>query len=150
MPMVLAAANSLVANRLCISGSPPLSVKPPPLVLRPCRYFPSSSAAFVTDTGRPLVIVQVSGLWQYWQRHMQPVVQATTRTPGPSTVAPVVKECRNPMSPVDRALLTSESETVLPRLTRRSNGLLPTNGVWLTGRVSDIANSSMVDGCVAQ
>ena len=31
----------------------------------------------------PLVIVQVSGLWQYWQRHMQPAVHATTRTPGP-------------------------------------------------------------------
>ena len=31
----------------------------------------------------PLVSVQVSGLWQYRQRHMQPVVQATTRTPGP-------------------------------------------------------------------
>ncbi len=30
---------------------------------------------------------------------MQPVVQATTRTPGPSTAEPVVKECRKPMSP---------------------------------------------------
>ena len=28
---------------------------------------------------------------------MHPVVQATTRTPGPSTVDPVVYECRNPM-----------------------------------------------------
>ena len=30
---------------------------------------------------------------------MHPAVQATTRTPGPSTADPVVKEWRNPMSP---------------------------------------------------
>ena len=40
---------------------------------------------------------------------MQPVVHATTRTPGPSTVEPVVNECRNPMSPVARAVRTSDS-----------------------------------------
>ena len=90
MPIPFAAASSLTAKRCCINGSPPLSVKPPDMTLRPCRYFPSSSAAFATDTGMPLLIVQVSGLWQYWQRHMQPVVHATTRTPGPSTVEPVV------------------------------------------------------------
>ena len=90
MPIFFAAASSLAANRCCISGSPPLSVKPPDMTLRPWRYLPSSSAAFATDTGMPLLSVQVSGLWQYWQRHMQPVVHATTRTPGPSTVEPVV------------------------------------------------------------
>ena len=47
----------------------------------------------------PLESVQVSGLWQYWQRNMQDVVQATRRMPGPSTAEPVVKECRKPMSP---------------------------------------------------
>ena len=90
MPIFFAAASSLAAKRCCISGSPPLSVKPPDMTLRPWRYLPSSSAAFATDTGMPLLSVQVSGLWQYWQRHMQPVVHATTRTPGPSTVEPVV------------------------------------------------------------
>ena len=30
---------------------------------------------------------------------MHPAVHATTRTPGPSTVDPVVKEWRKPMSP---------------------------------------------------
>ena len=54
---------------------------------------------------------------------MQPVVQATTRTPGPSTVEPVVNECRKPMSPVASAVRTSVSGTSLPRLTRSSNGL---------------------------
>ena len=34
---------------------------------------------------------------------MHPAVHATTRTPGPSTVDPVVNECRNPMSPVASA-----------------------------------------------
>ena len=34
---------------------------------------------------------------------MQPAVQATTRTPGPSTAEPVVNECRKPMSPVASA-----------------------------------------------
>ena len=35
---------------------------------------------------------------------MQPAVQATTRTPGPSTAEPVVNECRKPMSPVASAV----------------------------------------------
>ena len=48
----------------------------------------------------PFASVQVSGLWQYWQRNMQAVVQATSRMPGPSTAEPVVKLWRKPMSPV--------------------------------------------------
>ena len=44
---------------------------------------------------------------------MQPVVQATTRTPGPSTVEPVVKECRNPMSPVASAAADVRLRNVL-------------------------------------
>src|SRR5215204_4688896 len=60
---------------------------------------------------------------------MQPVVHATTRTPGPSTAEPVVNECRNPMSPVASAARTSVSGTPLPRLTRSSNGLLAASGV---------------------
>ena len=47
---------------------------------------------------------------------MQPVVHATTRTPGPSTAEPVVKEWRNPMSPVASALRTSASGTSLPEI----------------------------------
>src|SRR5690349_21665820 len=54
---------------------------------------------------------------------MQPVVHATTRTPGPSTVEPVVNECRKPMSPLSSALCTSISGTSLPKFTRISNGL---------------------------
>ena len=46
---------------------------------------------------------------------MQPLVQATTRTPGPSTVEPVVNECRKPMSPVASAVRTSDSGTFFPR-----------------------------------
>ena len=60
---------------------------------------------------------------------MQPVVQATTRTPGPSTVEPVVNEWRNPMSPVASAVRTSDSGTFLPRLTRSSYGLFAASGV---------------------
>src|SRR6187549_470326 len=60
---------------------------------------------------------------------MQPAVQATTRTPGPSTVAPVVNECRKPMSPVASAERTSVSGTSLPRLTRNSNGLFASSVV---------------------
>src|SRR5689334_19933251 len=55
---------------------------------------------------------------------MQPVVQATTRTPGPSTADPVVNEWRKPMSPDASALRTSVSGTFRPRSTRSSNGLL--------------------------
>jgi hypothetical protein len=47
-----------------MSGSPPLSVKPPSITFSPWRYLPSSSAARVTETGMPLVSVHVSGLWQ--------------------------------------------------------------------------------------
>ncbi len=85
-------------KRSCISGSPPLKVTPPFMIFSACAYFFSCSVALPTDTGMPLRMVQVSGLWQYRQRHMQPVVQATTRTPGPSTAEPVVNECRKPMS----------------------------------------------------
>src|SRR6188474_3331572 len=59
---------------------------------------------------------------------MHPAVQATTRTPGPSTVAPVVKECRKPMSPVTRAMRASDSDTSRPRLVRSSNGLFAVSG----------------------
>ena len=106
-----------------MSGSPPLTVKPPDMILRPTRYFFSSSVAVAIVTGMPLVIVHVSGLWQYRHRHMHPVVHATTRTPGPSTVDPVVNEWRNPMSPVASAVRTSVSGTCAPRFTRISNGL---------------------------
>ncbi len=90
------------------------------MICSPDRYFLSSSVARATVTGIPLVIVQVSGLWQYWQRHMHPDVHTTTRTPGPSTADPVVKEWRNPMSPVASAVRTSVSGTLAPRLTRSS------------------------------
>ena len=59
---------------------------------------------------------------------MQPAVQATTRTPGPSTAEPVVNECRKPMSPVASAVRTSDSGTSLPRLTRSSYGLFASSG----------------------
>ena len=62
--MFFAAANSFVAKRCCISGSPPLNVKPPDITLRPCAYFRSTSTARGTETGRPLPTFQVSGLWQ--------------------------------------------------------------------------------------
>src|SRR3954453_21703698 len=129
MPIAFAAANSFTTKRCCISGSPPLMVNPPDMTFRPGWYFLSSSVALATLTGIPFVIVQVSGLWQYRHRHMQPVVQATTRTPGPSTADPVVNECRNPMSPDASALRTSVSGTFRPRSTRSSNGLFAARGV---------------------
>src|SRR6185503_2929368 len=124
MPIPFAAAKRRAAKRCCIRGSPPLSVNPPAITLSPERYFRSSSAAREMVTGIPLPMFHVSGLWQYRQRHMQPDVHATTRTPGPSTVAPVVNECRNPISPDARADRTSDSGTSLPRSTRRTNGFL--------------------------
>src|SRR5215204_4825736 len=72
---------------------------------------------------------------------MHPDVHATTRTPGPSTVAPVVKECTNPMSPVTRAIRTSGSDTSRPRWTRSSNGLFAAIG--LSTRMSGMAAASM-------
>src|SRR5262245_13922582 len=143
MPICFEAASSFIANRSCISGSPPLSVNPPAMALRPWRYLPSSAAAFVTLTGMPLRIVHVSGLWQYWQRHMHPVVHATTRTPGPSTAEPVVNECRNPMSPVSSAPRTSVSGTSSPRFTRISNGLFAARGVCAAASPATIVSASV-------
>src|SRR5688572_23179748 len=77
----------------------------------------------------PLLSVQVSGLWQNWQRNMHAVVQATRRIPGPSTAEPVVNECRKPMSPVLSAVRTSVSPTSSPRWTRISYGLFASSGV---------------------
>src|SRR5262249_44443661 len=54
---------------------------------------------------------------------MQPAVQATSRTPGPSTADPVVKEWRKPMSPLASAERTSVSGTCAPSFTRSSYGL---------------------------
>src|SRR5262245_6204900 len=73
---------------------------------------------------------------------MQPDVQMTTRTPGPSTVAPVVNEWTNPMSPVASAARTSVSGTCAPRSTRSSYGLLASSGGGDVACVSDIASSS--------
>src|SRR3954469_24047752 len=60
---------------------------------------------------------------------MQPEVQATTRTPGPSTAEPVVKEWRNPRSPLASASRTVCSGTPSPRWTRSSYGLLASSDV---------------------
>src|SRR5262245_4122780 len=60
---------------------------------------------------------------------MQPAVQPTRRTPGPSTVEPVVKECRKPRSPVASAARTSASGAWRPRSVRSSNGLRAASGV---------------------
>src|SRR5689334_5214906 len=72
---------------------------------------------------------------------MQPVVHATTRTPGPSTVEPVVNECRKPMSPLSRALLTSVSGSSFERFTRISNGLFASSCLSVAAEVLDIALS---------
>src|SRR6185436_9109732 len=143
MPIPFAAAKRRAAKRCCIRGSPPLSVNPPAITLSPERYFRSSSAAREMVTGIPLPMAHVSGLWQYRQRHMQPAVHATTRTPGPSTVAPVVNECRNPTSPLASAVRMSDSGTCLPRPTRSSNGLAASSGVVDTASFSGMAASSV-------
>src|SRR6188472_347547 len=96
-------------------------------------------------TGMPLRMDHVSGLWQYRQRHMHPAVHATTRMPGPSTADPVVKECRNPMSPVASAVLTSDSGTPSPRLTRSSYGLLAPSDTCAVPASSPITASSAGD-----
>ena len=76
---------------------------------------------------------------------MQPAVQATTRTPGPSTADPVVNECRNPMSPVASAVRTSVSGTSSPRSTRSSNGLFACDGTCdRDSRLSIAARGSSV------
>ena len=97
--------------------------------LEPIRVFAHLlDRACSSGTGMPFLSVQVSGLWQYWQRNIQAVVQATSRMPGPSTAEPVVKECRKPRSPVLSALRTSVSGTPSPRCTRISNGDLASSG----------------------
>src|SRR4030095_10097579 len=52
-----------MTKRCCISGSPPLIVRPPDMIFRPDLYFRSSSLAFATVTGMPVVIVHVFGVW---------------------------------------------------------------------------------------
>src|SRR4051812_24469925 len=139
--MPFAAASSFITKRSCISGSPPLMVNPPFIVFSAKRYFFSSSVARATVTGSPLVIVQVSGLWQYWHRHMHPLVQATTRMPGPSTAEPVVNEWRKPMSPFASAWRTSSWGTCRPRPTRNSYGLCASSAAGGTAWPSGIAAS---------
>ena len=77
---------------------------------------------------------------------MQPAVQATTRTPGPSTAEPVVNECRKPMSPVASAVRTSVSGTSSPRSTRSSNGLFASSG-RLVGAASRLMASRLRGTC---
>src|SRR5262245_13281833 len=74
---------------------------------------------------------------------MHPVVQATTRIPGPSTAEPVVKEWRKPMSPEASADRTSVSGMFLPRLTRSSYGLAAASGVALGASSADIGLGSV-------
>src|SRR4030095_15412687 len=106
------------------------------MILSPLAYLRTSARAWSSETGMPFRRVQVSGLWQYLQRNMQAVVQATRRMPGPSTADPGVKLWRKPRSPVFNALRTSVSGTCSPSLTRISNGEAASNvtvfsGVWL-------------------
>src|ERR1700747_685520 len=84
---------------------------------------------------------------------MHPVVQPTTRMPGPSTADPVVNECKNPISPRASAVRTSVSGTSLPRSPRRSKGLFASNGTCLVSLTSVMGasclpSSSAVEGAV--
>src|SRR5574338_1473321 len=74
---------------------------------------------------------------------MQPEVHTTTRTPGPSTAEPVVKEWRNPISPVASAVRTSVSGTPWPRPTRSSKGLFASSGPCAASRSSGMAPLSV-------
>src|SRR6478672_10959192 len=74
---------------------------------------------------------------------MQPLVQATTRTPGPSTADPVVNEWRKPISPEASALRTWVSGTFRPRSTRSSNGLFAVSGVSTARSASDTGVGSV-------
>src|SRR3954451_14942749 len=74
---------------------------------------------------------------------MHPAVHATTRTPGPSTVAPVVNEWRNPMSPLATAARTSGSGMPALRLRRSSYGLFAVSGVSGPLCVSGMAATSV-------
>src|SRR3954471_10314730 len=76
---------------------------------------------------------------------MQPEVQATTRTPGPSTADPVVNEWRNPMSPVASAVRTSVSGMPAPRFTRSSNGLFASIVVVPASGMVDLTMERPVD-----
>jgi hypothetical protein len=57
-------AVGLMTKRSCKSGSPPLTVSPPDITWRPRRYLRSSSTARCNGTAMPLLMFQVSGLWQ--------------------------------------------------------------------------------------
>src|SRR3954468_15178456 len=50
-----------------------------------------------TERRTPDRIVQVSGLWQYWQRRGQPARNATNRIPGPSTPVEMSQEWTDPI-----------------------------------------------------
>ena len=63
-PSFCTAAHSLSTKRCCINGSPPLIVSPPFMVLQAVSVLADHLHARVKVTGIPLVIFQVSGLWQ--------------------------------------------------------------------------------------
>src|SRR5262245_10104643 len=76
---------------------------------------------------------------------MQPVVHATTRTPGPSTVDPVVNECKKPMSPLSSALCTSVSGMSFARFTRISNGLFASRFACVVASAIAVSVEGAVD-----
>ena len=90
------------------------------MVRRPWRYWFTTSTARVKLTGIPLVSFHVSGLWQNTHWNWQPLSQATTRIPGPSTAEPVVNEWTKPQSPLSSASRMPVSPTFSPSETRRS------------------------------
>src|SRR3954451_10438990 len=79
---------------------------------------------------------------------MHAVVQATRRMPGPSTAEPVVKECRNPRSPVLSALLTSVSAMPSPRCTRISNGDFASSDTVLVASAGAASTSLAMEGAI--
>ena len=56
------------------------------------------TSSTVRSFALPLVIAQVSGLWQNLQRILQPCIKMTKRTPGPSTLPKLSVEWINPVT----------------------------------------------------
>jgi hypothetical protein len=63
-PRSFAAASSAAVNRGCSSGSPPLTVNPPPAARMNRVYLSTSDITSSTVDSRPSRMCRMSGLWQ--------------------------------------------------------------------------------------
>ena len=149
IPSCCASCSSRPTKAGCIRGSPPETVRPPPVVRKIIRYLFNRFTKSSSRTGWPLAANMVSGLWQYRQRNGQPERKTVIRVPGPSTPVTSSQECMDASSPErtcsNLSLRSRSSVMSMPATPKPPDRNRGTSNVAGWGRYSPVTPSAAVD-----